>query len=160
MYLLLNMWFLVKIEPLEIRQIRIRGLVNQLMFPPYSHHIFPIVLRSVSIPNASSTPDNNEAGSSPGDIQCQPSGPRLTKTSDVITLNISSVGKCSTPRKMDILRCMGSKFRVKFQRAPLKFHTQFWTHTPQNRHLTVLYFCVWVTISLNCDVISLNNTGP
>ena len=55
---------------------------------------------------------------------------------------------------------MGSKFCVKFQRVPLKFHTKFWTHTPQNMHSTVFYFCVWVTISLNCDVISLSETGP
>ena len=61
---------------------------------------------------------------------------------------------------MHILRFMGSKFCVKFQRAPLKFHTKFWTHTPQNVHFTVLFFCVWVTISLNCDVISLSGTGP
>ena len=61
---------------------------------------------------------------------------------------------------MHILRCMGSKFCVKFQRAPLKFHTKFWTHTPQNVHFTVFTFCVWVAISLNCDVISLSETGP
>ena len=61
---------------------------------------------------------------------------------------------------MHILRCMGSKFCVKFQRAPLKFHTKFWTHTPQNMHFAVFYFCVWVTISLDCDVISLSETGP
>ena len=60
---------------------------------------------------------------------------------------------------MPILRCMGSKFCVKFQRAPLKFHTKFWTHTPQSVHFTVFIFCVWVTISLNCDVISLSETG-
>ena len=50
---------------------------------------------------------------------------------------------------MHILRCMGSKFCVKFQRGPLKFHTKFWTHTLQNVHFTVLYFCAgcreWVT---------------
>ena len=55
---------------------------------------------------------------------------------------------------------MGSKFCVKFQRAPLKFHTKFWTHTPQNMNFTVFYFCVWITMSLNCDVISLSETGP
>ena len=43
---------------------------------------------------------------------------------------------------------------------PLKFHTKFWTHTPQNVRFTVFIFCVWVTISLNCDVISLSETGP
>ena len=37
--------------------------------------------------------------------------------------------------KMHILRCMGSKFCMKFQRCPLKFHTKFWTHTPQDMHL-------------------------
>ena len=61
---------------------------------------------------------------------------------------------------MHIFRCMGSQFCVKFQRAPLKFHTKFWTHPPQNMQFTVFNFCVWVTISLNCDVISLSETGP
>ena len=55
---------------------------------------------------------------------------------------------------------MGSKFCVKFQRAPLKFHTKVWTLTPQNMQYTVFYICVWVTISLNYDVISLSETGP
>ena len=44
--------------------------------------------------------------------------------------------------------------------ALLKFHTKFWTHTQQNVHFTVFIFRVWVTISLNCDVISLSHTGP
>ena len=61
---------------------------------------------------------------------------------------------------MHILQCMGSKFCVKFQRAPLKFHTKFWTHTSQNLHLIGFNFCVWLKISLNCDVISLSETGP
>ena len=61
---------------------------------------------------------------------------------------------------MHILQCMGSKFCVKFQRCPLKFHTKLRTHTPQNMHFTVFYICVWVTTSLNCDVISLSETGP
>ena len=65
-----------------------------------------------------------------------------------------------TPHKMRILRCMGSKFYVKFRRASLKFHTKFWTHTPQIMHFTVFNFCAWVTISFNCDVISLSETGP
>ena len=38
--------------------------------------------------------------------------------------------------KTHILLCMGSKFCVKFQRCPLKLHTEFWTHTPQNVHFT------------------------
>ena len=61
---------------------------------------------------------------------------------------------------MHILWCMDSKFCVRFQGAPLKFHTKFWTHTPQNIHFTDFYVCVWFMISLNCDVISLSETGP
>ena len=61
---------------------------------------------------------------------------------------------------MHVLRCMASTVCVKFQKASLKFHARFWTHTPQNMHFTVLHFSVWVTISLNCDVISLSETGP
>ena len=61
---------------------------------------------------------------------------------------------------MHILLCVGSKFCVKFQRAHLKFHTKFSTHTPQNMHFTVFYFYMWFTTSLNCDVISLSETGP
>ena len=38
--------------------------------------------------------------------------------------------------KMHILRRMASQFCVEFQRCPLKFHTKFWTHTPQNVHFT------------------------
>ena len=61
---------------------------------------------------------------------------------------------------MHILRCIGWNLCVKFQRAPFKFHTTFWTHTPQHIHLFIFYFCVSDTISLNCDVISLSETGP
>ena len=61
---------------------------------------------------------------------------------------------------MHVLRCLGSKFCVKFRRAPWKFHTKFWNHTPQNMHFTLLCFCILAMISLNCDVISLSETGP
>ena len=37
---------------------------------------------------------------------------------------------------MHILWWMGSKFCVKFQRCPLKFHPKFWTHTQQNMYFT------------------------
>ena len=59
-----------------------------------------------------------------------------------------------TPRKMHILPGMGSKFCA----CPLKLHTKFWTHTPQNMDFIVFYF--WVTIFFNCDAISLSETGP
>ena len=61
---------------------------------------------------------------------------------------------------MHILRCMGSKFCGKFQRVPLKFHTNFGTHIPQNMHFIDFNVCVLLMISLNCDVISLSETGP
>ena len=48
---------------------------------------------------------------------------------------ISRFVKLLTPRKIHILLCMDSKFCVKFQRAPLKFHIKVWIHTPQNMHL-------------------------
>ena len=61
---------------------------------------------------------------------------------------------------MNILRCMASRFYVKFQRAPLKLHTKFWTHTPQSMHFTNFCFWVWFTIYFNYDVISLSELGP
>ena len=48
---------------------------------------------------------------------------------------------------------MGTKFCAKLQMAPLKFHTKFWTHTPQRRHFTEFHFCLRFMIYLNCDVI-------
>ena len=44
--------------------------------------------------------------------------------------------KLLKPSKMHILWCVCSKFCAKFQRASLKSHTKFWTHTSQNVHLT------------------------
>ena len=64
-----------------------------------------------------------------------------------------------TDNENDMIKPIQSLYSLE-RRAPLKFHTKLWTHTPQNVHFTVLYFCVWVTISLNCDVISLSETGP
>ena len=54
----------------------------------------------------------------------------------------------------------GFKILCEISKGTLKFHTKFWIHTPQNMHFNVFNFCVWVTISLNCDVISLSETGP
>ena len=39
---------------------------------------------------------------------------------------------------MHILQCMGSQFCEKFQSCPLKFHTKFWTHAPQNMNFESL----------------------
>ena len=60
------------------------------------------------------------------------------------------------PRKIHFLWCMGSKFCVKFQRVPLKFHTKFWSHISQNVHITDFHFSLWLMIPWNCDIISLN----
>ena len=63
-------------------------------------------------------------------------GARLIKAYDVtIQIYRNSHAKIEDS-KMHILRCMGSKFCVKFQKCPLKFHTKFWTHTPQNMNVT------------------------
>ena len=37
---------------------------------------------------------------------------------------------------------------------------KFLTHTPLNMHLLSSILCVWDTIYLNCDVISLSDMGP
>ena len=52
-----------------------------------------------------------------------------------------------------------TKFCVKSQRAPLKFHTKF---EPIHRKICILLTCffLWFTISLNCDVISLSEMAP
>ena len=51
----------------------------------------------------------------------------LTKTYDVTIPRYRKSQRKITVSKMHILWCMGSKFCVKFQRCPLKFHTRFWT---------------------------------
>ena len=63
-------------------------------------------------------------------------GVRLTKAYDVTFQRYRNSHTKIENNKMHILRCMGSKFCVKFQRCPLKFHTKFCTHTPQNMHFT------------------------
>ena len=63
-------------------------------------------------------------------------GDRLTKAHGfIIQIYRKSHTKISIS-KIHILRCMGSKFCVKFQRAHLKFHSKIWTHTLQNMHYT------------------------
>ena len=64
------------------------------------------------------------------------SGARLTKAYDVTIQRYRNSHAKIEDSKIHILRCMGSKFCVKFQRCPLIFHTKLWTHTPQNMHLT------------------------
>ena len=63
-------------------------------------------------------------------------GARLTKAYDVTIQRYRNLHAKIEDSKIHILRCMGSKFCVKFQRFPLKFHTKFWTHTTQNVHFT------------------------
>ena len=73
---------------------------------------------------------------------------------------ISWVVKNLTPRGMHILWCMGSKFCVEVKREALKFDTKFWIHIPQICISPSPFFCAWVPISLNCDVINLcSQTG-
>ena len=69
-------------------------------------------------------------------FQCPTPGGRLTKAYDVTIQRYRNLHAKIEDSKIHILRCMGSKFCVKFQRFPLKFHTKFWTHTTQNMHFT------------------------
>ena len=59
-----------------------------------------------------------------------------------------------------IFAVYGFKILCEISKGTFDISHKLWTHTPQYVHFTVLYFCVWVTISLNCDVISLSETGP
>ena len=61
---------------------------------------------------------------------------------------------------MHILGCVGSKFCAKFQRAPLKFQNFEALHRKICILLKNFNICVWLTTSLNCDVIRLSETGP
>ena len=54
----------------------------------------------------------------------------------------------------------GFKILSEISKGTFEISHKFWTHTPQNMYFTIFNFCVWVTISLNCDVISLSETGP
>ena len=69
-------------------------------------------------------------------------GARLTKAYDVTIQRYRNSHAKIGNSKMHILRCMCSKFCVKFQRCPMKFHTKFWTHTPQNMHCIFCGVCV------------------
>ena len=60
---------------------------------------------------------------------------------------------------MHNLWCLGSKFCLKFQRAPLKFHTNLNPYT-ENYAFYRLYFYVWITMYLYCYVINLCKTPP
>ena len=60
----------------------------------------------------------------------------LTKAYDVTIQRYHNSRAKIQGSQMHILQGIGSKFCVKFQRCPLKFHTKFWTHTPQNMHFT------------------------
>ena len=71
-------------------------------------------------------------------LNCRPvtTGARLTKAYGVTIQRYRNSHANIEDSKMHILHCMSSKFCVKFQRCPLKFHTKFSTHTPQNMYFT------------------------
>ena len=67
--------------------------------------------------------------------------------------------------KMKTVKCIfcgvwDQHFCMKFQRCPLKFHTKFWTYTPQNMHFTrcLKFDDLWYLKSY--DILSLSETGP
>ena len=61
---------------------------------------------------------------------------------------------------MHILRCMGSKLCVQFQRTNLKFHIKIWKPYTAKYSFTDSIYRVWLTKSLTCDVIRLSEPGP
>ena len=87
------------------------------------------------------------------------SGARLTKAYDVTIQRCRNLHAKIQDSRMHILRCMGSKFCVKFQRCPMKFHAKSLTHTPRNMHLTR---CWNLTIDDILELLyrSLSETGP
>ena len=78
--------------------------------------------------------DSDDEDEDEDDDHNSSSGARLTKAYDVTIQRYRNSHAKIHDSKMHILRCMDSKFCVKFQRCPLKFHTKFWTHTPPNMH--------------------------
>ena len=87
-------------------------------------------------------------------------GARLTKAYDVTIQRCRKSHVKIVDSKMHILRCMGSKFCVKFQRCPLKFHTKFWTHTQQNMHFMRCWKFDDLWYLKSYDILSLSETGP
>ena len=61
----------------------------------------------------------------------------------------------SPANKIVILQCNGKIFCVEFQRAPLKFHTKYLTHTLKDADRCWNYFCKIITIIGNKE-----NTKP
>ena len=84
---------------------------------------------------------------------------RLNKNYDVITLRWHYY-QISIPCKIRVLGCLGALFNMKFLTAPPISCTKFWTHTPHTIYCADFRSCVWFTVSLNSDVMSLNTAGP
>ena len=51
-----------------------------------------------------------------------------------------------------------SKIWCEIWKGTFEISHKILNHTPQNMHITLIKYCVWVTKSLNCDVISLSET--
>ena len=68
-------------------------------------------------------------------VDTMPEG-RPTKAYDVTFQRYCNSHAAIEGSKLHIMRCMGSKFCLKLQRCPLKFHTKFWTYTQENMHFT------------------------
>ena len=155
-------WYLTRIEINIILKILLGQLrffaFNHLIMAPYWHHMArdlcqhfqhrwnksmtwaqdksALIFKGCSL-NSSGLHCNLTASMSI--VSFNESGARLTKAYDVTIQRYRNSHAKNEDSKMHILRCMGSKFRVKFQRCPLKFHTKFWTHAPQNMHFTRWY---------------------
>ena len=72
-------------------------------------------------------PNKLHISDSGNDEEVDKTGGRLTKGYDVTVQRYCNLHARIQDSKMHMLRCMGSKFCVKFQGCPLKFHRKFWT---------------------------------
>ena len=97
---------------------RILPFYNRQLVQQCSRYVITILIH-VPMPSINATP-----------------GARLTKAYDVTIQRYRNSHAKIHDSKMHILRCMGSKFCVKFQRCPLKFHTKF---EPIHRKICILW---------------------
>ena len=114
----------------------------------YSTHILYWAQLKASVDTQGSDPHYSDITLAPWCLKCRQlnlsritdkiefsiTGARLTKAFDVTIQSYRNSHTQILDSKKQILRYMGSKFCAKFQLCPLKFHTKFWTHTPQNVH--------------------------
>ena len=87
-------------------------------------------------------------------------GARLTKACDVTIQRYRNYHVKIEDNKMHILRCMRSKFCVKFQRCPLKFQAFTQYFEPVHSKICVLWGVKIWQLVISYDILSRSETGP